>query len=361
MIDAADQKAEGSRLKEALEQTIEPWVWNRAKEQAGETRRGGGARSMGNRVRQTQLHRAALAHKDDLVEAHRALAEHYKTVHRDAELSGDVTGHGVRRSFHVRALPKASDVRAVSQHLQGRGIDHNPSGGAEVSVVSQAYENRRLVNESLGCSPIAHHILEMGTYVVRLSSPGYHDALYPVFNRRLDEIDCRDPQGQPNPIPLLPEGTLGADDCYVPAGWCWVGGDSKTPNSGPGLRVWVDGFVIRRFPVTHEEYVTFLNALVDQGDEALALRHVPREQSSSDDELGVMAYHQDADGRFSLPDEPNRELCRPGQPVRCNGVLQAYADWLGAKTGRPWRLPLEFEWEKAARGVDGRHYPGETH
>lgn len=35
----------------------------------------------------------------------------------------------------------------------------------------------------------------------------------------------------------------------------------------------------------------------------------------------------------------------------------AYASWLARKTGYDWRLPSEFEWEKAARGVDGRFMP----
>lgn len=35
----------------------------------------------------------------------------------------------------------------------------------------------------------------------------------------------------------------------------------------------------------------------------------------------------------------------------------AYAAWLSRRTGRIWRLPSEEEWEKAARGVDGRRFP----
>jgi formylglycine-generating enzyme required for sulfatase activity len=35
----------------------------------------------------------------------------------------------------------------------------------------------------------------------------------------------------------------------------------------------------------------------------------------------------------------------------------AYANWLAATTGKPYRLPTEAQWERAARHTDGRTYP----
>ena len=35
----------------------------------------------------------------------------------------------------------------------------------------------------------------------------------------------------------------------------------------------------------------------------------------------------------------------------------AYAEWLKQTVGKPYRLPAEAEWERAARHTDGRIYP----
>lgn len=39
------------------------------------------------------------------------------------------------------------------------------------------------------------------------------------------------------------------------------------------------------------------------------------------------------------------------------GDAQAFAQWLTEVTGKEWSLPSEQQWEKAARGTDGRYFP----
>lgn len=320
------------------------------------------------RVKQIQAFRGALAQKSDLIEAHSALAQHYLDVHRALELSGlkaEADRAEIPLREHTQHLPTGHRLKSrLIGYLKGIGrLDFETKPSNAVVLITQfESKQRRLVAgkmHRLGQTPLRDHPLSMGSYIVRAELEGFHAVSYPVFNRRADHLSGRDPDGTVIPIELLAQGTLGEHDCYVPAGWTFLGGDRQTPNSLPRMRVWLDGFVIQRFAVTNEDYLLFLNDLLDQNLSKQALLHVPREQSSTEEELGAMAYDRSKGGQFSLPKNPNRTLCLKRQPVTMIQwrSARAYAEWLGGKTGFPWSLPMEFEWEKAARGVDGRFFP----
>jgi len=116
---------------------------------------------------------------------------------------------------------------------------------------------------------------------------------------------------------------------------------------------------VKRFPVTNREYLAFLDDLVATGREEEALRHAPRERGGKEGETGALIYGRRPDGRFELVADADGDVWLPGYPVCMVDWwgARAYAEWLAARTGLPWRLPGELEWEKAARGVDGRFFP----
>jgi formylglycine-generating enzyme required for sulfatase activity len=59
------------------------------------------------------------------------------------------------------------------------------------------------------------------------------------------------------------------------------------------------------------------------------------------------------------PEAWSTQSARPDHPVTHISWKAAldYVAWLAQVTGEPWRLPTEEEWEKAARGTNGRIYP----
>src|SRR5262249_2779754 len=123
--------------------------------------------------------------------------------------------------------------------------------------------------------------------------------------------------------------------CAVSAGEFLMGSDPKRDRAAwdderPQHRVTLPGYEIARYPVTVAEYVRFVRA---------AGPGSPRNQ---------LTWEQQLDGR---PDHPVVN-------VSWRDAV-AYAAWLARATGRPWRLPSEAEWEKAARwdGRAARIYP----
>ena len=155
-------------------------------------------------------------------------------------------------------------------------------------------------------------------------------------------------------LPLPKLGSLNKSECYVPEGWFYAGGDPDAPNSLAEERVWLDGFVISRTPVTHGQYLLFLNDVLDKEGLESAMRFSPREQASKDGSLGTPVYVFE-DGKIVHPKGSSLDNHPVVQITWCDALC--YTEWFSEQTGQKWRLPMELEWEKAARGVDRRYFP----
>lgn len=108
--------------------------------------------------------------------------------------------------------------------------------------------------------------------------------------------------------------------------------------------VTLPAYAISRYPITNAEFARF----IEDGGYA-AREHWTEAGWKQKESEGWTQPRFWADEKWN----------DPSQPVVGVSWYEAlaYCRWLAAKTGRPYRLPTEAEWEKAARGADGRRYP----
>jgi serine/threonine-protein kinase len=304
-----------------------------------------------------QVH-AALERDPQLKEAHALLAEVYRSRAEDAE---------ARR--HADDL--AENLALLSAHDQG---EHTAwiqgTGSMTLHVETEAWlrlrplrtVDRRLEAQAVvfeGSAPWINHPIEPGSYLIEVEVKGRPRLDLPVFVER-QTVWSHGPPADPHRPLRVPE-YIPPTAVLMPAGWCISGGDPMALDGLARRRIWIDGLFVQRHPVTNAEYIEFLQA-IHQDDPVAALRYMPVEEG------GVSAtprpmYRVDEAGRYHLGEDGIGNHWQPGDPVVSIDwhSAKAYAAWFSRRTGRHWRLPHALEWEKAARGVDGRFLPWGDH
>lgn len=294
-----------------------------------------------------QMLQEALSRDPSLREAHDLLADHYAACLRQADSDRDL-----RAQLRFRALLARHDQGRHAGLLDGTARVHFRFDQAVQARLGRFVERgRRLVVEELEPLGQVEDVdlrLAPGSYVVGVQHQG-RELVVPVAVER----------GGP---PCSPEGEvhlpdLEAGECWVPPGWFVCGGDPEAPDALRRQRRWLDGFVMQRDPVTQGDYLAFLDDLAARGGEGEVRRWLPQGRD------GAMFGVVGPDGRFRIDVQDRTLVARSDAPIVLvdHPAARAYAAWRAERDGRPWRLPTSLEWEKAARGVDGRVWPWGNH
>jgi serine/threonine-protein kinase len=289
---------------------------------------------------------AALGQDPEHPEARRSMAEFYWDRFQDAERRRDFES----RDYFAKLVASFHDGR-YTRELRGEGSLQLATSPPEAQVTLYRLEERRLVLEpgaarDLGVAPVGPLSLPMGSYLAVVRKKGCRDARYPIWISRNRVWRGR--------LRLFSDAEIGRGFVHVPAGPFVAGGDDEVRGwSLPASEVELDDFFISVHPVTVGEYLDFLTEL-SKRDPGEALARSPRRSPD-----GGSYFRQGPGSRLELPEGAGRMRWLPELPavsISWHDAV-AYCAYRSEKDGRKYDLPTELEWEKAARGVDGRWYP----
>ena len=308
------------------------------------------ARLLAARALSTALaaYHAALGVDGDHGPSMAALAGLYYSAFESAERDNDSV-----RMAHYETLVQAFDAQdEYEARLKGDGqleIGRLPPNLTarlyRIEVVDRVRRPAR--PQVLASTPVRLEPVPMGSYLVELSGPGLQSMQVPVFISRRERLRLR--------LRLFPDSVVGVDFAHIVGGPARLGGDRRAQLARPATTEEIDDFFLGLRPVTAAAYLDFLNTLARDHGQKAALMRCPRIGTK-----GPPLWPVDPEGTFRLPeiDALGNEWHVDWPVVGISAHdAEAYCAWMSDRTGEPYRLPTETEWEKAARGADGRLFP----
>jgi len=257
--------------------------------------------------------------------------------------------HGEELKRHDRPIPEitvfSGEGSGFARLGHGPRCPREPVKGVEVTAFRYEERDRRLQpgkGVPLGRTPLKNVTLEQGSYICLLQHPDFTELRLPV---RIDRGGRWEQE-----VNLVGPGELPEGFRFVPGGPFLWSGESRKEGALEELEV--QDFLIARTPVTLGEYIEFLDAL-SADDPEEARKRAPREADQK------FLVEEGVRWRVPKEGEPDPFGLRPGHPLFGISWFDAleYCAWLSGREGRLYTLPHEEEWEKAARGVDGRRFP----
>ena len=303
----------------------------------------------------TKSFAGALDRMSDHKQAREGLAHLWWSRFVDDERSDDSIS--ARQS---KAMVESYDDGDFADRLRGDGrltLLTDPAD-AEVWLYSYKEQDRRLQptdERFLGHSPLRGVPIPMGSHVLVLRDELLPEVRYPVSIRRL--------QHHEGYVRFYKESAIGDSFVYIPGGpFLARGGTTEYGDTEDTREVILPDFAIGRFPVTFREYMSFINSL-DNSNPEECLDRMPRTALEGvfcerDDE-GLWRPIRDIvfEGKIrEIYPDPDAVLDLPVVGVSWADA-DAWCEWASERLDLDLRLPTENEWEKAARGVDGRRFP----
>jgi len=259
-----------------------------------------------------------------------------------------------------RGMVEFYDDGAFADRLRGDGRLTLLTDPADAEVWLYPYEeiDRRMqpgAEKFLGNTPLRGAPIPMGSHLLVLRHGSLPEVRYPVFIRRL--------QHHEGYVRFYTASEIGESLVYVPGGpFLARGGTTEYGDTEQTREVLLPDFAIGRFPVTFNEYLEYINEL-DKENQEEALSRMPRtalegvfcERNSAGLWRPIHDIVFEGKIREIYPD-PEAVMDLPAVGVSWDDA-SAWCDWASERRGEELRLPTENEWEKAARGVDGRRFP----